>query len=279
MQSVPNSWLDVFTKGCLFLTHIYPILIVVVIGYLFINRKLFGEVIVIIAFTLVFNRFLKSIFQAPLPPALGKSGWAFPSGHMQLAFAMWGWIAWRYRYKWFWIVLGIFLTGVGVGLVYQGYHYPRDIPAAVLFAGLSLVGFNYFFRSQWVKQHVGYSFIILIGIGLILMSFIPNGWKMPTPYLGLGVLTGAYLGWWMRLGAKISSLEEVSRNMRQRIFDLIGVALGVVLLFWAGFLIKGSVDEVVFQFFFGLLLTAWLTGGGLLLGYFLQAKCFRKSCI
>src|SRR5262245_61871329 len=115
MQGVFDNWLDVLTKGCLLFTHIYAVLAAMVIGYLLIDRKVFGQVIIIVAFTLVFNRYLKSVFQVPLPPSLGKSGWAFPSGHMQLAFAMWGWIAWNYRYKWLWILLGIFLTGVGVG--------------------------------------------------------------------------------------------------------------------------------------------------------------------
>ena len=77
-------------------------------------------------------------FQVPLSPALHKVGFAFPSGHMQLATVLYGWLGLHIQNRSLQSLILVLLTGIGFGLVHFGYHTWFDVWGAVFFAGLIL---------------------------------------------------------------------------------------------------------------------------------------------
>lgn len=100
-----------------------------------------GKVIVLVLFTMIFNGFLKSIFLVPLNPALGIQGYAFPSGHMQVATVCYGFLFQLYSQTRFWIIFPLIIGGIGFGLIHEGYHNLTDVGGALVFGVASLIAF------------------------------------------------------------------------------------------------------------------------------------------
>ena len=65
---------------------------IIILGFLAIDRKIFGHATILLMFIMILNAFLKSIFQVPLSEHLNIDGYAFPSGHMSSAFTFYGWL-------------------------------------------------------------------------------------------------------------------------------------------------------------------------------------------
>jgi membrane-associated phospholipid phosphatase len=99
---------------------------------------IWGNASLLVLFTMIFNVFLKSLFLVPLNPALGIKGYAFPSGHMQVAVVFYGWLAMAYANRILQGIVVIILTGIGYGLVQQGYHNLLDVLGAVGFGMATL---------------------------------------------------------------------------------------------------------------------------------------------
>lgn len=100
-----------------------------------------GHTCLLVLFTLIFNVFLKSLFLVPLNPALGIKGFAFPSGHMQVSTVLYGMLFQAYPHPLLRKILLIILSGIGYGLVQQGYHTLTDVVGAIAFAILTLYAF------------------------------------------------------------------------------------------------------------------------------------------
>ena len=122
----------------LFFSNGFFIICLLILGYLLNKNLLFFQAACIALISIVVNIALKHTFQIPLSPALHKTGFAFPSGHMQLASVLYGWIALSTRsYALKILILGL-LTGIGFGLVHCGYHSWFDVLGAVFFASFIL---------------------------------------------------------------------------------------------------------------------------------------------
>jgi membrane-associated phospholipid phosphatase len=117
-------------------THEIVIVPLFLVGFLFLNRPQWGIALFLLFFSMIYNPALKSLFQVPLPLALGKAGYAFPSGHMQVAVMFYGWIFLTWPSKVIRYAIGGLLTLIGFALVYKGYHTPRDIFGAIGFGGI-----------------------------------------------------------------------------------------------------------------------------------------------
>ena len=117
-------------------SHWVVIVPCIVLGYCLISRRIFCHALCLLALGILLNIVLKNMFQIPLSPALGKEGFAFPSGHMHVATVLYGWLALNIKNRWFRLCMVIILLGVGFSLVHAGYHNYYDVFGGLFFGTL-----------------------------------------------------------------------------------------------------------------------------------------------
>ena len=130
--------MDALSHFFLFFTNWPFILCFLILGLILDSRARFYHATCIMLISIIINVALKMTFQVPLSPALHKVGFAFPSGHMQLATVLYGWLGLHIQNRSLQSLILVLLTGIGFGLVHFGYHTWFDVWGAVFFAGLIL---------------------------------------------------------------------------------------------------------------------------------------------
>lgn len=128
--------IDAVARFFLGFSHFLFILPMLLFGFIFLNKRLFYHAVCIMFFSIIMNIALKATFQIPLAPFLNKAGFAFPSGHMQLATIVYGWLAFKLPSTRLRILISVVLIGIGFGLVHFGYHTVIDVLGGVFFAVL-----------------------------------------------------------------------------------------------------------------------------------------------
>jgi hypothetical protein len=166
---------------------------VAVIGFCLINPKIFGKALLLVLFTMVYNTYLKSIWQVPLPAPL--EGWAFPSGHMHSALVFWGWIAIEYRKTWLSAIVILMMMSLGFGLIHAGHHYPNDVLGAVGFGALSLLIYGLLQFIPPLREKPYRLGMLLIPLSIVCLFLMPEEARKPHVWQGLGGLVGFTLGW------------------------------------------------------------------------------------
>lgn len=121
------------------------ILLVIVSSIVLLDRNFFMISLLFLLFNTAFNVLLKNIWQVPLNPMVGHSGWAFPSGHMQLAFFLYASIAVYSRCWWGYIISGALLYFLACATQALGYHTWLEMIAA---CGFSIIILTILFASR-----------------------------------------------------------------------------------------------------------------------------------
>lgn len=75
----------VVAKTLLVLSHDPTLVLLIALGFIWWNRKTFYHITLLMLLADITIAALKVTFKVPLPPALGVSGFGFPSGHMLIA--------------------------------------------------------------------------------------------------------------------------------------------------------------------------------------------------
>ena len=142
--------IDAVARFFLGFSHFLFIFPMLALGFIFLNKRLFYHALCIMFFNIILNVALKATFQIPLAPFLNKAGFAFPSGHMQLATIVYGWLAFKRPSTRLRILISVVLMGIGFGLVHFGYHTVIDVLGGVFFAILliKLYAFMQFKHSK-----------------------------------------------------------------------------------------------------------------------------------
>lgn len=176
--------LDFLAKGFLTFSHDVIIVPLIIIGFLTqkngITKKsekgstVWGNACLLILFTMIFNALLKSLFLVPLNPALGKEGFAFPSGHMQVSVVFYGWLFWAYPYWGLRGVILLILSGVGYGLIQQGYHTITDIVGAVIVGVVTLYGVAKITSFSFIQKKSARLGLCLIPLAGLMLGLIEH---------------------------------------------------------------------------------------------------------
>ena len=191
-----------------FLTFSHPTLIVpfLVIGFLLekngiIKNSEQGSIVwanacLLILFTMIFNAFLKSLFLVPLNPSIGKEGFAFPSGHMQVSVAFYGWVFWIYANRSIRGLILLILTGVGWGLIHQGYHTLEDVVAAAVVGVLTVYGFVKVSQFPLIQKNPARFSLCFIPVAGLMMGIIHYRIGIP-PHIQITFtgFSGIAVGW------------------------------------------------------------------------------------
>lgn len=202
--------------------------LIIIIGFICFNERIYGTTLLLVLFTMIYNYYLKSIWQLPLPPPL--EGWAFPSGHMHSAVVFWGWLAYQYRSVGFSLMALSFTALVGFGLVHHGYHYTKDVIGAVGFGALSLVIYALINQIRIIKQKPYLLGTLFIALGSLLMFLLPSGSLKPHLWQAMGGLIGFSFGWFILGKKKNITLSRWRQKFTHSFIAISGVGL-IVLLF------------------------------------------------
>jgi membrane-associated phospholipid phosphatase len=127
---------DIFYHFFLEFSHptiIVPLLLLV---YIRAGHEIFYDTACLLFISPIVNVALKITFQIPLT---FKEGFAFPSGHMQFATVLYGWLAFRSRNIIYQIIASALIGAIGASLVHFGYHNFFDIGGGIFFGWLLII--------------------------------------------------------------------------------------------------------------------------------------------
>ena len=210
-------------------------LIALPITYWLWDRTKAMRLVVIIAITAVLNGWLKDLWEDPRPPReiwldqRVEGSYGRPSGHAQVAFAMWIWIAYEMKRAWAWPVAIFIIAGVCLSRLYLGVHDIDDILTGL---SLGVIGIALFvwmqssvfapIRSLPTPIHIG----IIVIIGAILFATWPNGHDASQTIGVLVLLTGWLIG--ADIDHRLAPNDPVLPNWIGKIATAV---IGIVLLF------------------------------------------------
>lgn len=255
--------LELIAKFGLFFGQPTVIVCIIVVGFLLGREAVFGRALFLLLFTMIYNVYLKSIWQMPLPPPL--EGWAFPSGHMHSAVVFWGWLAIEYRKIWYAELTFFLLCLIGYGIVYHGYHYPIDILGAVAFGSISLVLYSLLQRLPYFKQKPYRLGFFLTILGLIITGLLPPEGRKPHMFQALGALIGFSAGWY--LSQKSKSLHF---GYGQKILLVVFAVSGAFLIAFLANHLPLSPKILIFAKFLGVGL--WVSACKMVIGKLLKIQ-------
>ncbi|MEP5665359.1 phosphatase PAP2 family protein [Parvibaculum sp.] len=213
-------------NGFTFLGYTPFFLIFLPIGYWLWDRNLFTRLTVLIAITAVVNGWLKDFWQDARPdPAFQLDGdrvadsYGLPSGHAQVAIAMWFWLAYEMKRRWAWVAAVFIAAGVCSTRLYLGVHDVEDVLAGIALGLLSLAVFAALVHenvvARWRRLPAWIDFAVILVTIPLLWIIWPQG-EDPTGiasvlFLLFGWFAGAALdrkaapqapvlpAWWLRI--------------------------------------------------------------------------------
>ena len=145
---------DAFT----FLGYTPFFLIIMPLIYWFVDRTLFMRLAIVIVITAILNGWLKDFWQDPRPPVALQidsqkvaGSYGRPSGHAQVAAAMWFWLAHEIKRPWAWIGAALLVFAVSFSRLYLAVHDIDDVLTglALGITGLFLLAFLLGPRFAW----------------------------------------------------------------------------------------------------------------------------------
>lgn len=166
--------IDNLARVFLFFSHFSCLIPLTIFGMIFINRRVFSRVIMLVAWSIIINVALKVTFKVPLSPTLHKVGYAFPSGHMQLATVFYGWLLLNIRDWRLCLAVPLLLLGVGFGLIHFQYHTLDEVMAGFVVAA-GLIGIY----SWFVRRFRSILHIIVWVSATLLLGYIAWQYKIP----------------------------------------------------------------------------------------------------
>lgn len=164
--------MDAVYNILLFFENAEFIILLMVLGIYFGQRMVFLNTLVIFLFGFVLNAYLKSIFQVPLNPELGKLGWAYPSGHAMFDVIFWGSLFIQVRKPWVLFVGLAIVVSCSFGMVHKRYHNWEEIFGGICSGGLVLVAFYYWMRYQAAK-------IMTLAVSTLIISLCIYWFLLP----------------------------------------------------------------------------------------------------
>jgi len=99
-------------------SHDIIIIPVLVLGYIWFNRKIFYHAICITLLSMIYARALKNYFQIYSI----EYGLVFPSGHTLVSTVLYGWIALQYKRIFLWLLALLIIVMLSYSFTYFGYH-------------------------------------------------------------------------------------------------------------------------------------------------------------
>lgn len=189
-------------------------IILLAIGYWALEKTAFARLAVLIGLSAVLNSFLKDFWQDPRPDemfrldhAVGES-FGMPSGHAQISFVTWVFLALSVQRAWAWVLAGIMVLGIAFSRLYLGVHDVEDILTGWAIGIVSLIAFVWFIHNhlpRWHARHWSFQLLALAALHAVMWFLWPGG---PNTAFALG---GLLLGWWIAIRLDRSLIHYAPR--------------------------------------------------------------------
>ncbi len=254
-------------------------LIFLPIGYWLWDRSIFTRLTVLVTITAVLNGWFKDFWQDPRPGGdiqldgrvTGEPG--RPSGHAQVAVAMWLWLAHEISRPWAWVVAIVLAVGVSLSRIYLGVHDVDDVLTGTALALITLVVFAWLVRPN--TPGISQLRASPVAQLALIVALIPVIWAVwpaaaqaadraihsgPAPTLTVMFLLGGWIA-----GAALDARLCPARGPRPQWWQQIIIAVsGIVVLFALRSLIEwggevAGLSEMVTAFAGGFILGFYMT--------------------
>lgn len=222
--------------------------------YWSIDKQLGRQLAYIFMFTYSWNPLLKHGLRGPRPywldPTLElwpEDSYGIPSGHAQLATAVYLLIAGWVRQPWVWFLAIVMTILMGVSRIYLGAHFIHDVVAGILISLIVLSGY-----LLWQRFYVRRFNKRILGFRLMIAILIPT--VMGLIYVVMRLLIGAAnetVAWSAYIPvAELSGME----GMATAVGSLLGTGIGLTLEgSRVRFLVQGPIWQRVARYIVGLI--------------------------
>ena len=176
-------------------------LVLLPLGYWLWDKALFTRLALLIGLVGLSNTFLKELFMDARPPiALALDGrvgdsFGFPSGHAQIAVAMWFYLAMEVKRTWAWIAASVLAAGVCLSRIYLGVHDVEDVLGGALIGLACIFIFKGLERERMITEaHPAAQLLGLAVIAPVAWALWPHAGAMPE---AMFALTAFLFFWWL----------------------------------------------------------------------------------
>lgn len=237
-------------------------LAVIPLLYWSVDKQLGRHLAYVFLFVNALNPLFKHAFRGPRPFWLDASvelwpetSYGIPSGHTQLATAVYLFLAGWFRKTWGWLLAIFMVIAMNVSRVYLGSHFIHDVLAGTLIALIVLFGYFLWQRTyaaNFGKRILGYRLMVAIVIPLVLALL----------YFVMRLIIGApniNVAWASHITeAELEGLE----GMATAVGSLLGAGIGLTLeRSRVRFLSQGTVWQRIGRFLLGIIVTIALWRG------------------
>ena len=179
---IRHEWLTPIFKGFSFVGSETFFLILLPFGYWFLDKAAFARFGVLLLLSVLLNAYLKAVWQLPRPDdvewLVATTGWSFPSGHAQVAAAIWPWLAYESGRRRAYLPAAVLVAGIAFSRVYLGVHYPIDVIVGVgigLASGALFLAATHRTPDLWreLKPHLKVGLVFAIGVAWL--EIFPGG--------------------------------------------------------------------------------------------------------
>lgn len=209
-------------------------LVMLPLGYWLWDKAVFTRLAILIGIIGLTNSFLKDLFQDARPPiglALdGRVGDSFglPSGHAQVATAMWLWLAYEIKRPWAWVAAIVIAAGVCFSRLYLGVHDVEDIIGGVLLGLAIIVAYRVLLSDEFKAWHdlkPGYQLLAIAALAPLMWLVWP---RHPLPVSIYGLVAFMFF-WW--LGRAVEQQYVHYERSKSWLFAGLAAAGGLAVLF------------------------------------------------
>lgn len=198
-------------------------------GLWLISRPAFARAALIVAFAGLTNAFLKDVFQDPRPDAAFALGglvgdsYGMPSGHAQVATALWLWLAWEARRRAVWALAAVMIGLMAFSRLYLGVHDLGDVAAGL---GLGVATVAAGAALQRLSLSWGAVALAALGAQAVIFALWPAG-HAPGSATGYGAFAAAW-------AAGLAIAPEWRRPRGLRALGAGAVGLGGLMALYVG---------------------------------------------
>jgi membrane-associated phospholipid phosphatase len=193
--------LTVFFNGLTWLGYTTFFLIFLPIGYWLWDKHMFTRLAVLIIITGILNAFMKDLFHDPRPPVqfaidprTGDS-FGFPSGHAQVAVAMWFWLAYEMKRTWAWVVAALIAIGVCLSRLYLGVHDIEDLLGGAFLGLVTIIAYRALLSDEFKFWHDAHP-LLQLAVILAIQPIVWFAWPNPNGPSAAFAVFGFLFGWW-----------------------------------------------------------------------------------
>lgn len=242
-----SDWATPIAQGFTWMGYTPFFLMFLPIGYWLWDRAVFTRLTVLVAIVAVVNGWFKDFWQDPRPGAdiqldgrvTGSPG--RPSGHTQIAVAMWLWLAYEVNRPWAWVVGVILAIGVSFSRLYLGVHDVDDVLTGAAFGLVTLVVFYWLTRpGNSLTEALRDSVIVQLVLVAMLVPVIAAVWPAASQAAGRAIHSGAaptltvlfLLAGWL-VGAALDKHLAPERGAGPAWWQMVIMAVGGIIVLFA----------------------------------------------